>query len=258
MKKLLFIGCWILLVVASVHPIRAEENVITVAATEWSPYMSEQLPNNGVVAEITRVAFEKAGYKAVFKFYPWKRLLASAEDGAVDAAMGVSYTEERTAYFLYSVQTTFEDPKVIYYNKHENVIETFSGDLHDLCPSTIGVLSGSYLEGLLNQVDCLALDAAGTVELNLKKLLKARFPYLLESQTSIQFLLSTQMFSEAERNSIAFYETPVEIDKNYTVFSKKAVQQKPFLQAAFTAFDASLARIKADGTYAGILRDYGM
>ena len=258
MKKLVLIGFLIVFVVSSVQPIGAEEDVIMVAATEWSPYMSENLPNNGIVVEITRAAFERASYKAVFKFYPWKRLLASTEEGAVDAAMGVSYTEERTAYFLYPTQTTFEDPKVIYYNRNEEVIDTFTGDLHDLCPSTVGVLDGSYLEGLLNDVDCLALDAAGTVELNLKKLLKGRFPYLLESQASIQFLLSTQTFSEAEKESIAFYETPVEIDKNYTVFSKKAAQQKPFLEDALSAFDASLAQMKADGTYAKILRDYGM
>lgn len=258
MKKLVFIGFLIMFVVSSVNYTRAEENIITVAATEWSPYMSENLPNNGIVVEITRVAFERVGYKAVFKFYPWKRLLASTEEGAVDAAMGVSYTEERTAYFLYPTQTTFEDRKVIYYNKNEEVIDAFTGNLRDLCPSTVGVLDGSYLEGLLNDVNCLALDAAATVDLNLKKLLKGRFPYLLESQASIQFLLTNQTFSEAEKESIAFYETPVEIDKNYTVFSKKAIQQKPFLETALLAFDTSLAQMKADGTYAKILRNYGM
>jgi len=258
MKKLSLIACIVLLFVSVIHQISAEEQVIVVAATEWSPYMSEQLPDKGIVVEITRVAFEKAGYKAVFKFYPWKRLLLLTENGMVDAAMGVSYTEERTTSFLYPTHTTFEDRKVIFYNNNKEVIETFTGDLHDLCPHHVGVLRGSYLAGRLKDVGCVSIDPATTVESNLKKLLIGRFRYLLESEVSIKLLLSNQTFSDTERNSISMYDTPFEKDKNYTVFSKKAVEQKPELQLVLEAFDKSLAQIKEDGTYEKILRDHKM
>lgn len=74
------------------NQVDAEEKDILIAATEWRPYMSEDLPDKGIIPEITRVAFENAGYYPVFKFYPWKRLLALTAGGAVDAAIGVSFT----------------------------------------------------------------------------------------------------------------------------------------------------------------------
>ena len=138
------------------------------------------------------------------------------------------------------------------------MLETFTGDLHELCPHSVGVLDGSYLEGRLQEIDCLSADPATTVDSNFKKLLGGRFRYLLESENSIKYLLSTQAFSEADRQRIAAYEIPFEIDKNYTVFSRKAMQHNPDLQSALHAFDESLRQMKADGTYETILRDHGM
>ena len=66
MKELSIIGLLALLFVSFPNQIIAEERVIIVAATEWSPYMSENLPDQGVITETVRVAFEKAGYQAVF------------------------------------------------------------------------------------------------------------------------------------------------------------------------------------------------
>ena len=258
MKKLSTIGLLILFFLSVASQLVADEYVINVAATEWNPYMSENLPDKGVIPEITRVAFEKAGFKAVFKFYPWKRLLTFTENGVVDVAIGVSYTDERTAYFLYPKQTIFEDRKVIFYHKEKKVIEDFTGNLRDLCPDSVGVVDGSYLEKRLREVECLTVDSVSAVELNFKKLLAGRFKYLLDSETSIKSLLSNPEYPEAERNKITCYETPVDIDKNYAVFSKKAANQKPYLQSALKAFDESLAKMKEDGTYEKILRDHGM
>lgn len=258
MKKAAIIGLLTILVLSSVDPMFAKEPVITIAATEWSPYMSENMANKGIIPEITRVAFEKSGYKAIFKFYPWRRLLVLTKNGDVDAAIGVSYTDERTAYFLYPTQTTFEDRKVIFYDKEKVVIEDFTGNLAELCPDSVGVVAGSYLEKRLKEVGCLSVDPGDRDDLNLKKLLAGRFKYLLDSETSIKRLLSSQEFTEADRNKIALYETPVDIDKNYTVFSKIKAQQKPYLQSALKAFDRSLAQMKEDGTIDKILRAHGM
>lgn len=236
----------------------AQEAVITVAATEWRPYMSEALPDQGIVVEITRVAFERAGYTAAFTFYPWKRLLATAQDGTVDAALGVSYTEDRAAYFAYPANPTFEDRKVVFYQTGQDVLDTFSGDLSELCPHKVGVLSGSYLEERLRATGCARLDSANDVTLNLRKLLGGRFPYLLESELSVRHLLAGPEFSDEERAAIAAYPTPFEIDKNYTIFSKQAIADTPELEAAMQAFDASLAAMKADGTYDTILQAHGL
>ena len=258
MKKVTIIGLLVLHALSSVGQIFAEEQIVTIAATEWSPYMSENMPDNGIIPEIIRVAFEKAGYKVIFKFYPWRRLLALTKNGDVDAAIGVSYTDERTTYFLYPTQTTFEDRKVIFYDKGKDVIEDFTGNLADLCPDSVGVVAGSYLEKRLKEVGCLSVDSGDRDDLNLKKLLAGRFKYLLDSETSIKRLLSSEEFTEADRNKIALYETPVDIDKNYTVFSKIKAQQRPYLQSALKAFDRSLAKMKEDGTIDTILRAHGM
>lgn len=118
------------------------------------------------------------------------------------------------------------------------------------------MIDESYLEARLKEVECIFVDSASTVALNLKKLMAGRFKYLLDPETSIKLLLSSPEFSETERKNIRIFETAVDIDKNYTVFSKKAAQQKPYLRSALKAFDESLAKMKADGTYEKILCDH--
>jgi polar amino acid transport system substrate-binding protein len=229
-----------------------------VGAIEWPPYMEEELPTKGPASEITKLALEKAGYEVVFKFYPWKRLFASVKEGKIDAAIGISRSPERMEFFRYPSQTTFEDPKLVFYNKDKEVKENFTGEMRELCPENIGVIQGTYLHRLVEQAECLIPDTSYSAIQNVRKLVKGRFKYLLGSKTSTQLHLSAEEFSDEQRDRIEFYESPVETEKNYTVFSIKALEEKQYLTNAMNEFDKNLKIMKADGSYDKILKDHGL
>ncbi|WP_319525954.1 hypothetical protein [uncultured Desulfosarcina sp.] len=59
-------------------------------------------------------------------------------------------------------------------------------------------------------------------------------------------------------NTVGIYDTPVDMDKNYAVFSKKAMENKPYLFDVFHAFNKSLQEMKEDGSYRKLLGEYGL
>ena len=223
MKKVFFASIFVFLVSAIfINPACSEQIRVTIAATEWQPYMSKELPNYGIIPKITKAVFSHAGYAIDFEFYPWPRLIHMTEKGDVDAAIGVSYKKERTEFFRYPDEPLFVDRKVILYNKKMDVVKTFTGNLEELCPDTVGVMLGSYLQGLLNKVSCLKVEATPSVAKNFRKLVVGRYKYLLASETTIKLVLTDCYLDKDDLNSVGIYDTPVDMDKNYAVFSKKS------------------------------------
>lgn len=258
MKKIFFVSIFFFLISAVfISSAFSEQRRVKVAATEWQPYMSEELPNYGIIPRITKAVFSNAGYEIDFAFYPWPRLIRMTEKGYVDAAIGVSYKKERTEFFRYPDETLFVDRKVILYNKKMEVIQTFTGNLEELCPDTVGVMLGSYLQGLLNKVGCLKVEATPSVAKNFRKLVVGRYKYLLASETTIKLILTDGYFDGDDLNTIGIYDKPVDMDKNYAVFSKRAMENKPYLSKVFHAFDKSLQEMKKDGRYRKLLGEYG-
>ena len=259
MKKVFLVSIFFFLFSAvSANWVFSEQIRVAIAATEWPPYMSKALPNYGIIPKITRAVFSDAGYAIGFEFYPWPRLIRMTEKGDVDAAIGVSYKKERTEFFRYPDEPLFVDRKVILYNKKMAVIKSFTGNLEELCPDTVGVMLGSYLQGLLNKVNCLKVEATPSVEKNLRKLVVGRYKYLLASETTIKLVLTDCYLDRDDLNTVGIYDTPVDMDKNYAVFSKKAMENKPHLFEVFHAFNKSLQEMKKDGRYHKLLGEYGL
>jgi len=99
MRPILFIiFCYFLL------PCRlaVAETQITLAAINYPPFYSEQLPNNGPVIEIVRQAYSSQGYQLKVVFIPWIRAMLWSKEGQIDGIIGAWYSAERNEHFLYS------------------------------------------------------------------------------------------------------------------------------------------------------------
>ncbi|MDT8998889.1 transporter substrate-binding domain-containing protein [Paucibacter sp. APW11] len=78
--------------------------------TEFPPYMSEQMPEQGVVVAITRAALASQGWRLELAFRPWARVLSELEQGQHDAVLGVWFQTERERYVDYSRPTGIATP----------------------------------------------------------------------------------------------------------------------------------------------------
>ena len=75
---------------------------LEISAGEWPPYLSRDLPEQGVVAHLIRDLFRAEGYCVRFKFLPWPRAYAEAAAGKEAATAIWMHKPEREADFLYS------------------------------------------------------------------------------------------------------------------------------------------------------------
>lgn len=70
------------ILLASLAPISAWSETVTVATLNWPPYTSADLPLGGATTEVVRQAFAKAGIQTRVSYLPWKRAIESAKDDA--------------------------------------------------------------------------------------------------------------------------------------------------------------------------------
>jgi len=66
---------------ALLHELRSSSDTVRVATLEWPPYTGADLPGNGAITEIVRMAFQAAGLVSDDLILPWKRAIAYAKSG---------------------------------------------------------------------------------------------------------------------------------------------------------------------------------
>ncbi len=122
------------------------EQTVVFSVGEWEPFVSEKMENYGPTAEIMATACKKAGYKAQFEFYPWKRSYINVKTGKAIATFPWLLTEKRRIELLYHKTPLMVSKQKFFYLK-----EKFSNGLkiskfEDLKPYTMVGLLGYWYE----------------------------------------------------------------------------------------------------------------
>jgi polar amino acid transport system substrate-binding protein len=67
------------------------ENIITARADIWCPYnCAAQEVAPGILVEMMKIAYEKAGYKIDYNTMPWPQAVADVRTGKFDSAIGIA------------------------------------------------------------------------------------------------------------------------------------------------------------------------
>jgi polar amino acid transport system substrate-binding protein len=94
---------------------------LTVATGEWEPYVGENLPKNGPVAEMMSAVLAELEYVPVFKFYDWGIVERHLQAGYPSMAFPYLKSEERIKNgFKYSVPIIQLDYVLFYYNPNQD------------------------------------------------------------------------------------------------------------------------------------------
>ncbi|MBX9296485.1 substrate-binding periplasmic protein [Chromobacterium piscinae] len=97
---------------------QAAEQTVDLATGEWPPYVSQQLPEQGVFAEIVREAFRRAGYQARMSFQSWPQTELLTKSGKAAAAFPYRPTPEREKDFDFSVPLMHSTSYLFYHKPH--------------------------------------------------------------------------------------------------------------------------------------------
>lgn len=246
-KQIIVLSVVIMLGLASVG--MAQPKQIVIAGQEWAPYSGVKLLNGGFLSEIATAAFAKVGYAAEVKILPLKRALYETQDGKYEAILGMGYTQERTADFIYPQSACWESHFAFFAKKGRTwQYQT----LADLCPAMVGLFRGTRHVQILKSVGCLKVNEVNTIQQNIQMLLTDRIDLFLDAADSVDYYLQQEFQDQKDQivPVLPYFETT----KVYIIFSKKVPQG----QQLADDFDRGLALIKADGTYAGILQKHGI
>jgi polar amino acid transport system substrate-binding protein len=227
--------------------ISAASKQIILAATEYSPYYGERLPNQGVITEIIREAFKQAGYDVKIKFLPWKRALEMTRQGDFNALYTAWYRKEREQWFGFSDPLPIANEIGFY--KRKNLKISYR-TIEDLRPYKIGIVRGYSNPA---EFDKAKLDTEEVTEdrLNIQKLAVGRIDLALIDKIIGQHIIDTELPESAQK--LEWLNPPLKIDNQYLMFSKKFDDY----QEEIADFNRGLRQIIEAGIVKAIITKHG-
>ncbi len=227
---------------------RAAE-IIRLTNGEWQPFLSKDVPHNGFASHIVTEAFALVGVEVEYGFFPWKRAMKLAREGAWDGTAIWGTSEERLANFHFTdavVPTTY-----VFFHLKSTAFDW--GDYDDLADLKVGGTVEYYYAD-----DFEAAEAAGVFhtirgrsdEVGLKNLLKGRID-VFPGEVMVTYEQIRDTFSELEAALFTHHAKAI-VDKPMFVLLNKDV---PGNQRMRDLFNEGLRQLKASGRYDQIIAD---
>lgn len=223
----------------------AADNYLRLAATEWPPYTSSNLPGSGLAAEIVAAAFRQVGYRVEYVVRPWLRAQRMVQNGELDG-MGIAwYTDERAATMAYS-RPFLRTEIVLIKHRDDDTVYDHPDHLNN---KHFSVLRGyGYLN--LVQSESIRTTVLDNLEQSFEMLASKRIDLTLEEKLNAQYRLS--FLAPSIRRLIAFAPRPLEVKDLHITISRK----HPHYEQIIADFNRGLGQIIADGSYQALLQSY--
>ena len=220
---------------------------VSIVTVDWQPYYGSDLPDGGVIADITRQSFARAGHNASIEYIPWTRALKLVTEGEKDIVMGAYYNDERAKTYIMS------DPMYALVlgliSLRDSGITQYDA-LEDLKPYRIGTSRGYANSKEFDAADFLNKDIARNSTINLRKLQRKRIDLMVAAFGIFRYELSQVGGDTRDYN---FVRPPLSEERLY-IMGSRAI---PDGQKLINDFNRGLKLIRQDGTYEQILKKHG-
>ncbi|SDH68080.1 substrate-binding periplasmic protein [Pseudomonas panipatensis] len=225
----------------------AQADTLHVATLDWAPYVSPDLPGQGLAARILSEALALNGDRAELVFLPWQRALNETREGRYDALMPAYLSAERSQDFYTSMPLL--DSQLGFFHRRDHAIAYQPGNLDSLRPYRIGVVRGYVNQAAFDQADFLQKDPVTNDWQNLEKLLRGRIDLAVADRYTGYHLLARN--APALREQLEFIEPPLEIKPLYVLVPKIHGNG----QALAASLDRSLRTLRQSGRLQQLIAD---
>lgn len=222
--------------------------LIVGTSTGYPPYYYlEDRVLTGACVEIIRHTAHALGLTAIFKQYPWKRMLHSGKTGRVDAIMPLFKTAEREKFLIFP-DTALALEENHFFTRRATPVH-FSGRLTDITPHPVGVVTGYSYGNAFDTATYLDKVIARN-DLNLLQMFKyRRFAVGVGNRHVVRYFAD----KAGGIHDLVFLEPPLTRAPLYIAFSR----QKGHAQLA-TEFAQALRDFKTTQPYRDLLKHYKM
>ncbi len=235
-----FLFC-LLLTCSLTLPAQETRQTLHISAGEWPPYLSSQLPQQGVMAHLLRDVLADEGYQVEFRFLPWPRAYAAAAAGRFAATAVWMHKSEREQDFFYSDPVL--DEQFVFFHLREVRFDwqTFS-DLRGLTLG--GSLEYSYgpaFDAFLERGE-VPMERVSSDQQNFEKLLKGRIQ-LYPQERNVGLAALRNLSGAAAQ--ITHHPRPLLVNQSYLLFPKSL----PGSDLLRQRFDQRLQQYRDSGRY---------
>jgi polar amino acid transport system substrate-binding protein len=229
---------------------QAAEPPVVIATVDRTPLAyTENGKLTGLFYDLTVEAFRRMGRPLDFRLLPWPRCVAELRAGNIDGTLTMFRTQEREAAFTFTDETVLHQTVSLFVKKDSPL--SFGGDLSMLSGKRVGVIYqtsyGQRLDNALNGGVAGAIETERSMADLVKMLAHGRIDVLPGDRGRILGAAEVAGLSDQIRE----LQPAVDVIPGFAAFTK--IRD---LTGIAKSFDQALRAMKADGTYAAILRKY--
>lgn len=234
--------------------ISTSSQTISLNVGEWEPYTGEKLSNGGMAVEIVTAAYKAVGIKAEIEFVPWKRAEANIASGKAFASFPFQATHEREELYRFS-DVIFTSTFAIAYKKGSVASQDFAySSITDFKGYRIGITAGTdAVKNPLERAGAI-VEESQTQDQLVKKLEQDRLDFIIDDRAVIRSAIDA-LYRGSARDLFGFIEKPFGQPASFRLMASKT---NPDGTVLLEKFNEGLGKIRADGSYDGIVSRYDL
>ncbi|MFK8332123.1 substrate-binding periplasmic protein [Pseudomonas sp. BJa5] len=226
----------------------AQAEKLRLVADSWPPFTDANTPGGGLSTILVTTALHRAGFDSEFEQVPWARALLGVGEGRYDVLINAWYTDSRAQIGQFS--TSYMTNRIRLLKRKGDVLR-FKG-LSDLYPYPIAIVRDYAYSPAFDADPQLQKIPVRSFAVAVRMLAAGRVGLTLEDEYVARFFLQRE--SRSVREQVEFIDQPLSENPLHILVSLK----NPRHQQIVAGFDRAIAEMKADGSYARLLRHHGL
>lgn len=221
---------------------------LRLVADSWPPFTDQRLPGGGVALELVSTALSRAGYASDYREVPWQRAVLGLQRGDYDVLITAWHSKDREAFGYFSTPYLINRIRLVQ-RKGAGISFEQLADLHG---QKVAVRRGyayspSFMaDEQVQKVEVSSFEnAAHMVQLG-------RVSLALEDEYVARFLFNSSLKDVA--GELEFLPRPLGENELHILIRLSQPDHAKIAQR----FDAAIAAMHADGSYAAIMARYGL
>jgi polar amino acid transport system substrate-binding protein len=220
---------------------------LRLVADTWPPFTDAGMPGGGLATSIVTTALARAGYPSEYEEVPWARALLGVSEGRYDVLINAWYNDTRTrigqfskAYLTNRIRLLKRKGDSFRYRRQA-----------DLYPYSIAVVRGYAYSPEFDSDTRLHKVPVRNFSSAVRMLAAGRVDLAVEDEFVARYNLQRE--PEQVRDGVVLVEPALGENTLHILVSLKHPEHRQIVER----FERSIAAMKADGSYARLLRQHG-
>lgn len=221
---------------------------LRLVADAWPPFTDATLVNGGLATDIVSTALARAGYLSDFEQVPWARALMGVGDGRYDVLVNAWINEARTQLGQFSAGYWVN--RVRFLKRRDDPLEYHTLEqLHDY---PVAVVRGYAYSVEFDSDLQLHKVPVHNFAMAVRMLAAKRVRLTLEDESVASYYLALE--SPEVRDAVEILPIPL-IEKSLHILVSL---KNPRHAQIVSDFNREIAEMKADGSYARLIKQHGL